>query len=244
MTVVMKNKKTAMLEALKKQQQEVNPPHSSQPPTPELCFCFQNFFDSEQRDILLMCLSEDPQTRFLSNLVEGKAADAQPFQELEEAEEVPETVAWDDYEGRWPPSRPHFLTERHWRQLKEHFRAHPPYDACWVEAYARGPDPFAKNPNDPRARRKSHAQVEIDKKPASSSAAFSKPSSRRASLTTKQAFTIQQQQGVGVRAESGATTLQMKLAKACSDKNDDPFSEAPAYIQRYNEFVFANQVSN
>eukprot|EP00613_Pedinella_sp_CCMP2098_P063086 CAMPEP_0171971844 /NCGR_PEP_ID=MMETSP0993-20121228/219895_1 /TAXON_ID=483369 /ORGANISM="non described non described, Strain CCMP2098" /LENGTH=92 /DNA_ID=CAMNT_0012622267 /DNA_START=1 /DNA_END=276 /DNA_ORIENTATION=+ len=92
-----------------------------------------------------MSLSEDPQTRFLPNLVEGKPAESARVQPVAEIpEQVQEAVTaehvmvdWDNYEGICPSSRPHFLSERHWRRMKQHVKACPPYDPTWIQTYVR-----------------------------------------------------------------------------------------------------------
>eukprot|EP00613_Pedinella_sp_CCMP2098_P018424 CAMPEP_0171758302 /NCGR_PEP_ID=MMETSP0991-20121206/46197_1 /TAXON_ID=483369 /ORGANISM="non described non described, Strain CCMP2098" /LENGTH=355 /DNA_ID=CAMNT_0012360983 /DNA_START=224 /DNA_END=1288 /DNA_ORIENTATION=- len=121
-TVAMKNKRAAMLEAIKQQQQ-------------------RNYFNAEQRQQLLMSLSEDSQTRFLANLVEGEAADNGDVEHVAEIQEVVTAghgmVDWDDYEGSCPTSRPHFLSKRHWRRMKKHFKGRPPYDPTWMQTYVR-----------------------------------------------------------------------------------------------------------
>jgi hypothetical protein len=191
-----------------------------------------NKLDEEQRKDILFLLEQHRGTRFLNNLCRG--AEVEPHESGGKDEEViipvrkehneedefaAMKISFDDYGIELPHSRPHYLSERHYAFMREHFKN--PTVRMWdpeiMKAYVKDSPPA----DDPRRwRNGAEVMLEVEMQ-------------LEAAVLMKMPTAVEIASGIKPRI------LADELA-AMKEKNMIP--DAPDWVHRANEAIFFNQV--
>lgn len=211
--------------------------------------------------ICVFSTSRSPSSLFPSSRSPGKAPDAPKEVETEEVYvdlDWDGSVPWDDYEGVMPVARPHFLSEEHYGFIVRHSKGKE-FDTSWFNKYIKYPP----SPEDPRARKLALSVVEalaeaegLERltsfvEAAHAVSAVSAFSSKRDSIPT-----IGDEPAPGLASNKNNVILKtgepivgkegrMSRSRSVNIKEGmdllGPLGDAPAWVFRFNEFVYLNQ---
>jgi len=189
----------------------------------------------------------------------GKAPDAPIEVETEEVYvdlDWDGSVPWDDYEGMMPVARPHFLSEEHYKFIVRHSKGKA-FDTSWFNKYIKYPP----SPEDPRARKLALSVVEA----LAEAEGLERLTSFVEAAHVVSAFMPQKsldsiptigdapapglasnKTNVVLKGEPTGREGRMSRSRSVNIKEGmdllGPLGDAPAWVFRFNEFVYLNQV--